>query len=71
MAASATIVPPRKKKFGRNRVELYGEPEWIRKVTAEANRLGLNLSAYVRFAVNLDLERREASRQSRRGKSED
>jgi hypothetical protein len=68
---SIAIVPPRKKKFGRNRVELYGEPNWIRKVTAEANRLGLNLSAYVRLAVNLDLERREANRQSRHGRSED
>jgi hypothetical protein len=71
MSARVVAVPPKKKKFDRHRVELVAEPAWIRRVNEEARELGLSLSSYIRLTVNLDMQRREAERQSRRGKSED
>jgi hypothetical protein len=62
MAASELIVPRKKQNFERDRVELRAEPEWIARVAAEANRLGLNLSAYIRLAVNERLDRTEPPR---------
>lgn len=53
-------LPRRKSKMDRDRLELRAEPEWIRRVTAVAERLGLGLSAYVRLCVNRQLEQDEA-----------
>jgi hypothetical protein len=69
MAVRELPVPRKKQNFDRDRVELRAEPEWIARVTAEAERLGLNLSAYIRLAVNERLDRTEAAEPPRRGKS--
>lgn len=44
----------------RDRVDLRADPEWIARVEAQAKRLGINVSAYVRQAVTRQLERDEA-----------
>ncbi len=36
----------------RNRVEFIADPEWVSKVGAHADALGVSLSAYIRMAVN-------------------
>jgi hypothetical protein len=41
----------------RDLIQLRAEPEWIDRVNAEAERLGLSLSAYIRLAVNERMER--------------
>jgi hypothetical protein len=38
-------------------IQVRAEPAWIDRVNAEAERLGLSLSAYIRLAVNERLER--------------
>lgn len=50
---------PRKKdpKSKRGRVEFLAEPEWINRVTAHAEKLGLNLSSFIRLSVNKQMER--------------
>ena len=69
MAVRDLPVPRKKQSFDSGRVEIRAEPEWIERVTAEADRLGLNLSAYIRLAVNERLDRTEAAEPPRRGKS--
>jgi len=49
-----------KQNFDRRRVELVAEADWIARVNAQAERLGLTLSAYVRQAVTLKMEKDEA-----------
>jgi hypothetical protein len=72
MAAGILSVAPRKKEnFDRERIEIRAEGQWIAKVTAEAERLGLSLSAYVRLAVNERLERTQDAKRARRSRSED
>jgi hypothetical protein len=67
---------PRAADVGRKRpnperdvIQLRAEPEWIDRVNAEAERLGLSLSAYIRLAVNERMERTapEPGRKKRRG----
>jgi hypothetical protein len=44
----------------RERIDLRGDPDWIARIRAQAGRLGLGLSAYIRLAVTKQLERDEA-----------
>ncbi len=69
MAVREVTVPRKKQHFETGRVEIRADPKWIARVTAEANRLGLNLSAYIRLAVNERLDRTEAAEPPRRAKS--
>jgi hypothetical protein len=46
----------------RDLVQFRADPEWIDRVNAEAERLGLSISAYIRLAVNERMERTEAGR---------
>jgi len=45
----------------RDRIDLRATPEWIERVAAQADRFGMNLSAYIRAAVTEKLERDEAT----------
>jgi hypothetical protein len=44
----------------RDRLDLRAEPAWIARVAAQAERLGISVSAYVRQATSRQLERDEA-----------
>lgn len=50
----------------RDRIDLRAEPEWIARIKAQASRLGMGASAYIRMAVTLKLEADEADEQSRK-----
>jgi hypothetical protein len=41
----------------RDLIQLRADPAWIDRVNAEAERLGLSLSAYIRLAVNERMQR--------------
>jgi hypothetical protein len=58
----------RKEKFERRRLELVAEPEWIARLTVQAERLGLSVSAYIRLAVTERLERDESQAPAPRAK---
>jgi hypothetical protein len=52
-----TEMPGRKREnFDRPRIEFVADPEWIRLVANEADRMGLSLSAFIRLAVNEKLQ---------------
>jgi hypothetical protein len=69
MVVSAQEVAKRRKEnFDRERIEVRAEAAWIAKVAAEAERLGLSLSAFIRLAVNERMEERADLRKSRRSK---
>ena len=36
----------------RDRIEIRAEPEWIDRIVAHANRLGMTISAYIRLACD-------------------
>ncbi len=55
MSRIATM--PRKKNPHRDRLDIRIEPELARKATKRAEELGMNISAYIRMLVALDLER--------------
>ncbi len=57
-----------KENFERGRVEFKADPEWIRHVHHEAERLGLNLSSFIRMVVTQYMDRLEAERPTPRGK---
>lgn len=50
-------------------IQIRAEPAWIDRVSAEAERLGLSLSAYIRLAVNERMQR-TAGRPSGRDEEE-
>ena len=50
----------KKENFERGRLELVADPELISRAAAQAARLGISLSAYVRVAISLKVERDEA-----------
>jgi hypothetical protein len=52
----------------RDLIQLRADPEWIDKVDAEAERLGLSLSAYIRLAVNERMQRTAPEPQEERRK---
>ncbi len=49
-----------KKKTGR--FEMKAEPDWLARMTAEAERLGLSLAGYARLAMNEKYERDQKRR---------
>jgi hypothetical protein len=72
MASGTLAVAPRKKEnFDRERIEIRADAAWIAKVTSEAERLGLSLSAYIRLAVNERMERTADAKRARRSRSDD
>ncbi len=52
----------------RDRIDLRADPEWYARIEAQAKRLGLTMSSYIRQAVTLRLEADEASDPGRRKK---
>jgi hypothetical protein len=59
----------RRKEEPRGRIALRADPAWIARVQAQADRLGIGLSAYIRQAVTRQLERDESEEPQRpRGK---
>lgn len=57
-----TKLMPRKKNPTRDRLDVRIEPELARKATQRAKELGMNISAYIRMLMALDLERIEKER---------
>lgn len=58
MSRTSTVSPKKKSaKDIRERVEFRADPDWIRAVMEEASRLGMGLSAYIRYCVNKQMER--------------
>jgi hypothetical protein len=50
---------PKKKKpsaVPRDRIDLRGDPEWIRRADFAARSIGLNLSSYIRMVVTQRME---------------
>jgi hypothetical protein len=58
----------KKENLSRGRVEFMAEPEWIARVYRQAERLGTNISSYVRQAVTRQLERDEAEEPRKPGR---
>jgi hypothetical protein len=54
MVAARTEAIVGRKKLGRetSRVEFIADAAWLEKVQSAADRVGLNLSSYIRLAVN-------------------
>jgi hypothetical protein len=52
----------KKESFDRGRVEFKAPPEWIEEVNEEAQRLGLNLSSYIRMVVTQAVQKAKADR---------
>jgi hypothetical protein len=64
MVAGVTQLPKRRKvKFDRERLELRADADWIAQVEAEAGRLGLSLSGYIRLCVQERLDRTPEAKQ--------
>ncbi len=57
-----TTMSRKKSSFDRGRIEFKAPPEWIERATHEGERLGLNLSAFIRMAVTQWMDRVEAER---------
>lgn len=53
----------KKENFDRGRVEFKAPAEWIEKVTREGERLGLNLSAFIRMIVSQYMDELERKRE--------
>lgn len=58
-AASAVKEKP---ETTQGKIELRAEQAWIDRVDAEAVRLGLKRSAYIRMVVSREMDRAEAER---------
>jgi hypothetical protein len=52
----------KKTSFERGRIEFKAPPEWVERATLEGERLGLNLSAFIRMAVTQWMDRTLAER---------
>lgn len=53
----------------KDRVEFRADPEWLDRVTAQAERRGLAVSAYIRLAVSERLHQDEAEAAEQDGRS--
>jgi hypothetical protein len=51
-----TLSPRKRTNPDRNRLELRADPEWIARLIAAANRVGLSTSSYIRLAVSRLME---------------
>jgi hypothetical protein len=60
--AEVKMAGRKKESFDRGRVEFKAPPEWIERATREGERLGLNLSAFVRMVVTIYMDKAEAER---------
>jgi len=49
-------------RFSEDKVEIRAPHQWVDRVDAEADRLGLKRSAYIRMVVTQALEAAEARR---------
>jgi hypothetical protein len=58
----------KKENFDRKRVEFMAEPEWIKRAASEAERLGLNLSSFIRMVVTQHMDKTEAERDAAKRK---
>jgi hypothetical protein len=56
----------KKESFSRGRVEFKAPPGWIERATREGERLGLNLSSFIRMVVTQYMERVETERAAQR-----
>jgi hypothetical protein len=56
----------KKENFERGRVEFKADPEWIERVNAEAERIGLNLSSFIRMVMTQYMDKVEAERPPKR-----
>ena len=56
----------KKENFDRARVEFKANPEWIERATREGERLGLNLSAFIRMVVTQYLDGVEKDRPAKK-----
>jgi hypothetical protein len=45
----------------RNKIEVMADPAWIDRVMRHAERLGLNISAYMRLATTERMDRDDAA----------
>jgi len=52
---------PRKSEGPRDRIDLRVKPEWHARVMRQAERLGMDVSDYIRQATTLKLEQDEAT----------
>ncbi len=54
-----TVAVPKRRdpKSTRDRVEFRADPAWIARVLKAAARLGMGLSAYIRYSTNKQMER--------------
>jgi hypothetical protein len=62
---ASNVAAPRKESFGRGRIEFKAPPSWIERATREGERLGLNLSSFIRLVITQYLDRVEAERETR------
>ena len=49
----------KKKTTAKVRVNLVAEPDWVKRAEVSAKKLGLSLSAYIRYAVSLVMDEPE------------
>jgi hypothetical protein len=68
MVKGLTDLARKRLNFNRDRLELRADGKWIERVVQEADRLGLSLSAFVRMAINKELNRMEAESPRPKGK---
>jgi hypothetical protein len=61
MTTATRMAGRKKENFDRDRIELRAPAEWIARVAAVAETLGLSLSAYIRLAVNERVQRDQAA----------
>jgi hypothetical protein len=71
LLAGAIEVTRKRPNPERDVIQLRAEPAWIDRVNAEAERLGLSLSAYIRLAVNERLERAAPEPIGRKGRRQE
>jgi hypothetical protein len=64
--AGKRVLVRKKVNFDRGRVEFNADSEWIERATLEGERLGLNLSAFLRMAVTLYMDNAEGERDARK-----
>ena len=55
--AKAGKTPP----LARDRIDLRADPAWVARIERQAERFGINLSAYIREAVTIRLEADEST----------
>jgi hypothetical protein len=62
MAKGQALAAKKRTNPNRDIIQIRADPAWIDAVTAEAELLGLSISAYIRLAVNERMQRSRAER---------